>query len=125
MIANARIARTTDKPTSSLPHHFEKSAVFFERPATAGNAEEMTNSTAAVMARGRAQGRCGPVPWGASGGFAGGSMWSEGIGDYLDAIMRSGAKWKLGNGGGSLHTHRPACGKRQRRMGTQRAYGQG
>src|SRR6266849_6100993 len=95
MIVNARIARTTDKPTSSLPHHFEKSAVFFERPATVGNAEEMTNSTAAVMARGRAQGRCSPIPWGAAVEFVGGSTWSEGMGDYLDASMSSWAKWKL------------------------------
>src|SRR5882724_6896656 len=81
MIANARIARTNAKPTSSRPHHFGKSAVFFERPATAGNAEEMTNSTAADMARGRAQGRCCPVTWGAAGEFAGESIWSEGMCD--------------------------------------------
>src|SRR5713101_6199593 len=97
MIVNARIARTKDKPTSSLPHHFEKSAVFFERPATAGNAQETTNSAAVVMARGRAQGRCGPVIWGAAGELVAGSICSEGMEQYLDALCareRDG-NWKI------------------------------
>ena len=51
--AITRNARTKAIPTSSGPHQFEKDSVFFERPATRGNAEEMKNTTAATTASGR------------------------------------------------------------------------
>ena len=63
-----------------MASHFGKAAVFFNRPATAGNAEEMTNSTAAVMARGRSQGRCGPDTWRAALEFVGRLICSADIG---------------------------------------------
>ncbi len=63
-----------------MASHFGKAAVFLDRPATAGNAEEMTNSTAAVMARGRSQGRCGPDTWRAALEFVGRLICSADIG---------------------------------------------
>ncbi len=65
---------------NGVASHFGKAAVFFDRPATAGNAEEMTNSTAAVMARGRSQGRCGPDTWRAALEFVGRLICSADIG---------------------------------------------
>src|SRR5262245_49027145 len=42
-------------PTSSMPHQLGYDAVFFERPAATGNADEMKNATAVATASGRPQ----------------------------------------------------------------------
>jgi hypothetical protein len=58
-------------------------AVFFERPATTGNAEDMKNTIAAAMATARLQTASGPVARGVALRFAPGLSCSVGIGTSL------------------------------------------